>query len=213
MAYKRRRYYKKKRMGRWGNYKAGLGQLWKDVKLLKSLINVEHKYLDVSNSTTYDNTIGSELLNGMGQGTTSITRTGDTVKWTSLLIRMSFNLHASATQSRIRVLIYRDKQTNGALIADDNILASSTNILAPRNLDYDKRLKVYKDFVVMINTDRPEKQLKIYIGKLKFHTRYVDGNATISSISTNSMCIAIMSDEATNMPTVGYYCRMRFIDN
>ena len=208
--YTKNRYYKRKRNN------IGYGQIarkvWRDVKYLKSIVNVEKKYLDVTDSRTYSNLLFAQLLNGIAQGDTSITRDGDSVKWISLFIRVNSVINAAASATRVRLMLLRDKQPNTGLSSTTNILADNTNILSPRNLDWNYRYKVYKDMVIHLNTDRPEKEIKIFM-KLKFHTRYTDNGATVASISTNTLLLCFMSDEAVNEPTVTFYSRLRFIDN
>lgn len=216
MPYRRRynRRYKKRRYNA-PKYTYGgmMKKVWNDIKYLKGLINVEKKYLDVSGTLTPVVALSASLLNGIAQGDTSITRDGDSVKIVSLLINFNFVMNASASASRIRIIILRDKQSNAAAPAGSVILESDTNILSPRNIDYGKRFKVYKDFMVVVNTDFPEKAMKIVLSKLKFHTKYIDGGATIASIATNSLYLLAMSDEGTNTPSINYYSRIRYIDN
>lgn len=53
------------------------------------------------------------LWGGMAQGTTNLTRIGQQIRTVSFEIRMACDCNA-ALASRIRVLIIRDKQSNGA---------------------------------------------------------------------------------------------------
>lgn len=210
---RRRRRGRGKRYGYFGKFGNDAQLALKVAKRAMSLINVEKKYLDVTGAADSSATLVATLLNGIAQGDTSITRNGDSIKYINCFIRMNFTLHASGTQSRVRVILLRDIQCNGGLSATGNILASNTNILSPRNLDWNKRYKVYKDKTLVLNTDFPEKSLIFSLKKIKFHTRYTDENATIASISTNSLLWCVMTDEATNVPAYTFYSRLRFIDN
>lgn len=215
MPYYKKRYsrYKRKKPGRWSNYKAGLGQLWKDVKILKSLVNVEKKVVDtVSTGTAISSTPSFVLLNGLATGTDRTDRTGDSVKMIFEMLRIKATIHASATGTTIRIILLRDKQTNAALPTASQLFESSTNIMSPLSLTWGKRYMIYCDKWVKLNQDFPEKTFMCK-RRLKFHTKFGGNTTAITDISTNSFLMVLWSDEATNTPTVEYYNRMRFIDN
>lgn len=212
---RRRRYrsYRRKKMSRWGNYKAGLGQLYRDVKLLKGLINTEKKVVDVvSTGTAISTTPSFILLNGLATGTDRTDRIGDSVKFSFEMLRIKATIHASATGTTIRVILLRDKQTNAALPTASQLFESSTNILSPLSLTWGKRYMIYCDKWVKLNQDFPEKTF-FCKRRLKFHTKFGGNSTAITDVSTNSFVLVLWSDEATNTPTVEYYNRMRFIDN
>lgn len=214
MAYRKRRYYprRKKRNTRWQNYKAGLGQLWKDVKWLKSVVNVEKKYVDASGNPTISTTATFVLLNGLAEGSDSTERTGDSVKFISQLLRLKASIHASATATTLRVFVIKDRQPNGAVFSLAELLSASTNIISPISMIWSKRFLVMTDKFIKLNQDFPEKTFKVF-RKLRFHTRYGTNTSGVASISTNTYYLVLWSDEATNTPTVEYYNRLRFIDN
>lgn len=176
--------------------------------------NVERKYSDVNATTTYSSTPTLTLLNGLSLGTTSETRNGQSIKMVSMQLRMTGSINASATTTQVRFIIFRDRQANAAAPTAANLLENSTGINSPLNLDYGKRFKVYidKEFMMSLNGTaalRYEKYMKVI-----FHVDYNTGNTgTIADITTNSLYILIMSDQATNTPTIAWYFRMRYIDN
>lgn len=216
MPYYRKSYRKKsfkKKRSRYQNYSAGLGQLWRDVKMLKALVNTEKKVVDVvSTGVAISSTPSFVLLNGLATGTDRTDRVGDSVKMLFEMLRIKATIHASATGTTIRVILLRDKQTNAALPTASQLFESSTNILSPLSLTWGKRYQVYCDKWVKLNQDFPEKTFMCK-RKLSFHTKYGGNTTAITDISTNSYILVLWSDEATNTPTVEYYNRMRFVDN
>lgn len=215
----RRRYNRKrvmsKRPSRWKIYKQAGSQLWRDVKYLKSVINVEYKNVD--NSATAQSPTTTPifmLLNGVATGTDSTDRTGDSVKFVSILFRVRMILNINTNQTIIRLMIVRDKQPNTAIFTQADLLASTTAILSPINLANGKRFKVMIDRTVKLDTNNEEKSMNIF-KKMKLHTRYGTNTNGIASINTNSIYFIIWSDQAAagTAPLCEWYSRLRFIDN
>lgn len=216
---RRRRVVRKKKPSNWlgKRYKiyskAGY-QLYKDVMRLKSLINVEHKYNDITGATTISQTWAAVLLNGIAQGDTTITRDGSSQKAMSHLLRLYLKMNASATATRIRVILVRFKpahEQSSSVVA--NMFESSTDIQSPLNKNYARDYKIYMDKTYALTV---AKQESININKympLKFHTRYSGTGATYASVAENQYWIMFISDEATNLPTYDLYSRFNFIDN
>lgn len=214
--YRRRPTIRRRRPTRWATYSAAGSQLWKDVKYLKGLINVEFKSKDIVGSSTPDNSAGSVvLLNGLATGDDFNSRDGRQIRMKSIQLNMKFNLHASATATVVRVLLVLDTQPNAAVATLSGILdvGSAATVVAFRNLNNRKRFIILRDWVVKVNTNLPE-ITREYYHTLDAKTVYNATNGgTIADIETNSLSLWLASDEATNTPTVTYNSRVRFIDN
>lgn len=118
--------------------------------------SVEKKYKDTDVSAVGDNTSGTitTSLNLIPQGTTDITRIGNKVNVTNINIHFGVGVDdmgaASAIQNgNCRVILYLDKQANGAYATSTDILTSSgigaTTINRFRNLDQVDRFVILKD--------------------------------------------------------------------
>lgn len=200
---------------RWQNYKAGGTQLWKDVKMLKNLINVEFKKHDVYNSVNSNNTGNLILLNGLSNGDDYNDRDGRSVRFKSIQVQTRTLLNPSSTNTVFRMILFLDKQANAGSPAVTELLDVSTAARtdAFRNLDYRKRYVILKDKRFTINSDYPEKIVDFY-KKLDMKTIYDDSStSTINDITTNSLYLYLVSDEVTNTPATLYNVRLRFIDN
>lgn len=207
----RRRTYRKRPI----TYRQIGSKLWKDVQYLKSIVNVERKHLEQASSTTSSTTAAFILLNGCAPGDTGETRDGQSIKVSAVFLRYTLIQNASATSGTVnRLILFMDKQCNGAAPTAADILDSSANVLSPLNINNGKRFKVMADIIV--NTDlvaAPIKTIERYL-KTNFHTKYNAGTAgTVADITTNSLYVMHMSSEATNVPTFNYSFRTRFIDN
>jgi len=212
---KGRKSYRKRGAKRGQIYGAAAGQLWKDVKMLKDAINVEYKVRDAVATQNPSTTATTVLLNGLQKGDDYNNRDGRQVRWKSIQMYLRTQLHASATQSTMRVIVFIDKQSSessatGAGLLD---LTTASAVDAFRNLSNRKRFVVLMDKRVVVNTDFPEKVTKWY-KKIDMKTIYDDGDAgTVADITTNAIYALYCSDEATNVPAVVQNFRLRFIDN
>lgn len=210
MAIKRR--FKKKTRGssRWQTYSRAGSQLWKDVKMLKGLVNTEFKSYETTNSGAPDvNGLAYALFTPVqGDGISQIS--GQSSRLKSIQFYMTFIKHASATQTRIRWALVLDKEGSraltSALIWDDPYSAF-------RNLDERKDIVILKEGKSILDVDDTEKQYNIY-KKLDMKVIMNSSNSgTYTSVKANNLWLFVWSDDNTYEPTFAYRSRARFIDN
>lgn len=214
MAYRGRRRRMRRKSSRWHTYGKAAGQLWRDVKYLKSLVNVERKYVDTTASTTSSTTPGLVLLNGLALGTASTSRLGQSIKMSSLYPNFLWSIAGAASTTYVRVIIFKDEQANAAAPTAADLLVSTTSVLSPLVIGNGARFKVLMDVRKTLSINGTEIIRFKRFRKLFFHTRYNTGNAgTIADIQTNSLYMLHMSDQGTNVPAFSYNIRCRFIDN
>lgn len=194
-------------------YMPAARQMWRDIKFLKSVINVEKKYSDITFNTTVGTTPNVQTLNALAQGTSAITRTGQSVKFVSNFIRFYITQNGAATTTQVRLIMFMDRQPNSAGPGTTSLLADSTNILSPLQIGNSKRFRVMFDRLIRLDTNKLNAEVKLY-RKLRFHTEFNTGNAgTIADITTNSLYVMMIADQNTNQPTISFWSRVRFIDN
>lgn len=188
-------------------------KVWRDIRWLKSMINVEKKYLDITFDSAVSSTENFQLLNGMALGDTSITREGQSIKMINLFLRAYITMHASATTTQVRLMIILDTQPNAAAMTAAELLASTSNILSPLTIGYGSRFKILIDKLFRLDTNKLNLEYKHFM-KLGMHTKYnTSNNGTIADITKNSLYLMLVSDQATNTPNVSFWNRLRFIDN
>lgn len=213
--YGRRRYAKKKAPGRWQIYGAAGKQLFRDVASLKSLINVEKKYVDYSPYTNFSVATAGTLtcMNLMTQGTSALTRTGQSIKMVSFLCNGSAIINAAATGTIIRFMVFVDRQANGAAATLAQLL-NTTDVYSPVNIGFSKRFRFLVDKRISLSANGTEIRTFKRFRKMSIHTEYnQSNNGNIGDIDTNSLWIAFISTEATNTPSVTAQFRLRFVDN
>lgn len=200
----------------------------------------ELKYIDqVGSSSTAIVAVGAgtggiagtaqlELLNGLTQGTDSITRIGRKICMKSIQGRWTFTLQNTAAGvfpaglvgGQVRLLIVYDKQANGAAPAATDILQGTGIIQAPLNLNNRERFIVLVDkFITLDPNDMQSGMIRFY-KKLPRDARDVIFNAgnagTIGDIQTGSVyALWQCSAQATAGTTLSgaLYNRIRFLDD
>lgn len=210
--YKKRKKYSRKNIFWWRlKNKAIKGGL----KALKYL-NSEEKFLDTQLTLLpIANTVGITNLVTCQQGDTSSTRQGDQIKITSILFKYIIKIHASATNSSVRMLICLDKQANSAQMGLATVLKDVTNsdaIVSANNLDNKFRFTTLLDRVIQLSTDKPYARGSYY-KKCGIRIRY-DGNlGDVTDLASRNILLYLISDEGTNTPSITCYARLRFVDN
>lgn len=189
---------------------------------LKRVINVEYKFFDVTgNGTTIPDGVGTIVqLSNIPQGDTDITRDGAQVKLMSIDFKaiLTVNTSDANTGTACTVALIVDKQTNGAIYATGDLLASTANVLSivsSNNLDNKYRFKVLKRWIVkMDNLANPKVILKYHH---KFHNkmklRFESSTPSIADLNSRSLSLLFISNQATNVPQITFFNRLRYVDN
>lgn len=181
---------------------------------VKGLVNAEFKNVDTNSFVTAVAGGSVILLNGTTQGDGQTNREGSSFKMTSLYLRYSTTANATASYNTYRVMLVMDRQSNGVAPGVTDILATNT-MDSPRNLDYVKRFKVLYDQVNNVGLNAKPQDFYSFKLKLQTHVQCFQSSntGTVSDITTNGLFLVILSDQATNGPSVNYYHRLRFVDN
>lgn len=209
----RGRYQISKNKGDFGYVDMGK-KIYRDVQYLKSLINTEFKCNDpLTGSVITPNTTGTLfLLTGLQTGDQADSRDGRVVRWKSVQLSITYVIHASATSTYIRAILFIDKQPNQVLATASQLLATQ-GITNFRNLDNRKRFVILWDKVINLEQENSN-AYTTYYRTVDMKTIYDDSDVgNITDITTNAMFLLIFSSEATNSPTVTSSVRLRFIDN
>lgn len=224
--YNKKNNYRKKnykpRYGRYANkgvkrgqiYGAAVGQLWKDVSMLKGLVNTEFKFKDVAVTNLSIPSTGQVTdLNGLTKGDNVNQRSGRMVRWKSVQIQGQITRNpSSTTQDRGRICLVIDKHADGAGSGYTDIY-DSLDVNSFRNLDNRKRYVILKSWNFVLDADKPERYFKVY-KPIDMKTVYNSlNNGNIADIEANSLSLFYISDRATNQPTVDMKVRLRYIDN
>lgn len=183
-------------------------------------LNTEQSFLDTQTSVATINSTHTILqLCNMVQGDDHEQRQGDQVKFTSISIKWTFKLASdSSAPAFIRVMLIRDKQTNGAIYTAGDIFTDASvddTIVSALNLDNKYRFDVIMNKVIQLNPNGRETHYLKFYKKLDMLVRYGGNAGTIADLNSDSYSLLIVSDiDGGSMPPTGtLYARMRFVDN
>lgn len=184
------------------------------VNMAKKIFNTENKYLDTIFSAAVSTTASLTILNAMAQGNTASTRIGDTIKFDFMQWNATVQINASAVLTSIRLFIVRDMQPNGAAFGYTSYASTNNDPLTLTNFKQEQRFYTYVDELFCITSNGA--QMLTFRGSkaLGFHTNYgLSNNGDVTDISANTLYLVLISNEATNTPTVKLDFRLLFVDN
>lgn len=186
----------------------------RDVNYLRSIVNVERKYIDTTATLTPSTTGVFTLLNASVPGTSATTRNGISIKLMSFLLRFTLELNATATLTQVRCVVVQDRIPQATSPASSEVFTVANSITSPLNLVNTHRFKIHYDKIYSINSTGTSSLNRKFFKKLRFHSQYNTVNGgTIADFTANSFLLYTLSDEATNTPSMVFYSRVRFVDN
>lgn len=190
-------------------------QIMKEVSQLRNLLNTEFKYNDTSGTISNQNTVANFiLLNGITQGDTASTRTGNTIRVKSVEINSQFILNAGLSSSVVRQLLVIPLKTDGIVPNYADIIQSGgTNTIAPRNLLLRSNFLILKDEKIDLVAGHNSVVTHKCYRKVDIKTVYDVANTLISGISNHPIYVIYISNQATLGPAINYYHRIRYLDN
>ncbi len=203
----------KRKPGRMKIYGSAYNQLRSDVGYIMSLLNTETKYIDSAFSVNFSGSWQIQLLNGISLGTSSTTRTGQSVKASGLEAKFFVTLNPLSTSIQsYRIVILQDKQPNATAVTPTDVYLASP--VSPRTVAYLDRFTILWEKWAIIEPDWPTGEIEQFSRSLNFHVEFNTGNAgTIADITKNSVYMMWYSDAGANFGTLVYYTRFVFIDN
>jgi len=211
-----RRRYRVKRYKRRAYRKRG-GGLWSLAKkaasgVVKYYLNPEYKFLDNANSLSAPNTgVMVSNMSLIALGDTDSTRNGNSIKATSHLLRYTITKASAATATAIRIILFTDISSDGAVPAVADLLDNASN-LSPLSQVNGSRFHILMDRMYNLSADTPI-ITRQYYRKMNHHIKYLDGTANNTSLGQGPIYMCLISNEGTNTPTVAYQSRIRFLDN
>lgn len=207
---------RKTKQSRWSVYGNAASQLWKDVKYLKSVINVEYKRLDADSTQFIPNEVTSPtltLISSMAQGDGPNQRDGNSVRLKSALIRFAIERDASATKphTSFRIMLVRSIYNNNAAPAIGDLLQTS-DFMSPINTDESTGYRILRDKTYRVTAQVPHLDLKWFV-KFNHHAKFSGSSAAVGDTTSGHIYIVVFVDDNTNQDFIRYYTRVRFVDN
>ncbi len=181
---------------------------------VKKLVNIEYKSTFVT-FTADPNSSGSvQLLSSIAQGIDVDDRIGNKIRAKSLKLSGMVILHASATETQIRMVIIRDNNgsTTRPVITDlYNLADFRSNQLKIGDPQTNSRFTVLWDKFIMLDAVKQRSAQFKYSMSLDHHIYY--SGPTTSDEGKGNIYLFIASSEPTNDPAVSAESQIYFIDN
>ncbi len=217
------RNFERKARKRYGQYKKCAGYVAHDAtkalalaKYLKGIVNVEFKQHTVVATAAISSTPLITQTTNISLGDTTLTRDGSNIKVVGLTFSYLLAQHASAVTTLVRVMVIHDRQTNQAAFSSPNILddvSTGDAIVSPRNLDHTHRFQVLYDKVHAFSDSGQKTLYRSFNRKMQLKLRYDADDGTIADLTSSSLALMFLSNEATNTPTITFSHRIRYVDN
>ena len=114
-------------------------------------LNTEHKFVDVSGSTTASATLTANIAcPTIAQGSTDNQRSGASLRVTSVETRMSFTAAVAFLPCNVRIIQTRHREASNATSTE--ILETNTDITSPINKNAAANgITILKDMVIQVN--------------------------------------------------------------
>lgn len=219
--YRRRRRYRPYRGGFASNYRAiskytNWETIWKAIKDIKELINVEKKFFDVTGNTSGGSAGQITSLSNIAEGNDYNNRDGLSVLAQSTFFRGIWRSAGTETTSTIvRLILFCDNDQRGTDPAVTDILETAS-YLSPLNHVQNKRFTIIWDTSFEVEPVGSGKITKIdkRYRKYNAHIKYSStAGADASAYEGNLYLLDITSTPAVAAPTVNWYHRLRYTDN
>lgn len=182
-----------------------------NVKYIKGLVNSELYKYDGASSTAVSNTGTTIGLTSIIQGDGDNQRTGNSLLVKKIFTRLVFTQHASATDTLYRVLFIQDNQQIADTSPTFTEILDTISCLAPLNSNTVGRFKVLKNYFFHTSTSSDTVKHVTCSIPMMHHVRF---NGTGSGdIQKGGLYLMVLSDQATNTPTMFYNYRVSYHDN
>jgi len=190
--------------------------------------SAELKFKDTTKAQTAlasAGTIFNDTLVGMVEGNTDSTRIGNRITARSVMVRGTAKMAATAaatdTSQTVRIIVYLDRQANGATAAVGDILASA-DYRSFNNLDNSDRFRTLAEETIDIKLSGATETAGAYTygeckksfflkAKLNLDFKFKGNAGSVADLSGNNIGVLVIS-ETDNIGTCGYIARVRYTD-
>lgn len=191
----------------------------KGSKLVKTIHKVINKQLEKkyfvypTGNVVIVNTGNVYSICEPAQGTTDITRVGDTISPYRINVKLRMTTNGTAVNNVLRIIVgqFRMQTAAGTGPGMSQILLDTATYgtLSPLTNDLIRELKILKDFTITLtNINNPYREIRFSIRK---GIRPVQFQAA-SQIGIYKLFVAMISDQPTNGPTISWVSETRYRD-
>lgn len=191
------------------------------LRILKNKLglNTESKFLDIATTGTFASTLGlgADLIDGIAQGLTPITRTGDTIRVThvNLCMKIVHNTsNAYSCASRV-IITYQPKSPATTQLGSSAVLTTTTNICSPYSMNLSGLNILFdKTYITSFSND----MTCIFNWKYNptnHHARWTiaDTTGAAANLEEGALKLHLMDDQGTYHNTWQFFARVYYVDN
>jgi len=181
-------------------------------KYIRGLVNAEmYKYDTTATLSGILSTGGVVLMNGIAQGDSAVTRTGNSIFCRALNIKGIVTKNASNTTGHLlRISVVIDNQNIADTTPNFSDIYTASGVFSHLNPDTVGRFTVLRSHIVRIDSDDPLKPFEMNI-PMKHHCRY--NGTSASDIQRGAIFLVVCSSDGSNGPTFQYESRLSYHDN
>lgn len=180
-------------------------------RLERRLMPSEAKFLDVESSLSPTSSGNVAYIGSVAQGDDVSNRDGRSIRPFMYEYNAQITLHASATRSSMRCIVFQDSECIATTPVITTLLVTASTVAMYNLLTSKGRFKIILDKTYNVDTDDP---LITDYGKERMSGRILfDGTgATDASAGKGALFVCFISNEATNAPAVVWQHRLHFKD-
>lgn len=187
---------------------------------IRKLINVEEKYHQRSEAVSPTQAGAVTYLTNIAQGDDINTREGNSLKVQRYLLSGYITRHAdSAVVERVRVMVVRDLQNQGATITGADVISDASTAYAPiAHINYinsakqTKRFSYIYDEVFCLDEYHPNHTFN-FVSNHDCHCYYRNTDSAVTAAANGAYFILLFVDTTSNLPSVNFSSRIEFTDN
>jgi hypothetical protein len=187
---------------------------------IRKLVNIETKFVDTANGLTAATQSGVVVcVSQLAQGLTSTDRVGDSIKLQHIEVRGTVIINAAATNTTVRVLVFRDLDGYGTAPTGADVLENVGGTVAPNSpYKFNKRdrFSILFDEMFQLQSVLAQGQSSAawyYSSEHAGHVKYLGTTAAAASNGKGSVYVLAISEEPTNTPQFDFYSRLLFTDD
>jgi len=185
------------------------------VRRLARFVDTElHQSLSIVDSVAIPDTGLFVQLVFVGQGDDDLDRTGVQIALRS--VRANLHFTRGSVDSTVRYILFVDKQTNGVIPVQAQLLEEIANPLqainSPLNNDFKRRFTILQDRKLTIIDGHSNLSVRTVSKRLTNMVRYTGATTALTSVSSGMVWLYFGSDQATGgqMPDLAMVSRIWF---
>lgn len=209
-----RKYNKKSNWEKKGAQIGGnIGAIATKVKNIIDTINVEKKWVILTDTQNPNNNGVVTPLIALAQGLTASTRDGDSIKLTSFSFREHITMNTGVQNTIVRSIWFLDNDTQAGGVPTVLDVLHIQSPLSPYNRIYPGRFHILSDKTHQFNLSRSTGIVDKHSMKLTRHVKFNGTVSTTAGVVKHQLFHLVIGDQPALVPTFNSIFKYQFVDN